>query len=53
MEYVGFKPLEEILEIKDVEKIKAYAQEAEARLCSPHVIKEIWNKYFELLKQEK
>lgn len=50
MDYVGFTSLDEILKIKDKEKVKAYAQEAEARFCPSWVIRKIWDKYFELVR---
>lgn len=48
MEYVGFTPLENILKMTDKEKVKQYAQEAEARLCGSNVTQKIWKRYFEL-----
>lgn len=53
MEYVGFTPLNEILKIKNKEKVKQYAQEAEARLCSSYVIRTLWDRYFELCEIKK
>lgn len=48
MEYVGFTPLEKILKLTDKEKVKQYAEEAEARLCGSNVIQKIWKRYFEI-----